>query len=787
MSLSQSFTFKIIHDTFLKVSTASSSSLIGTQKVAVKAGETVEIKSYELSEGHFRVQLANAIAPVGETGYFYEKHIELIPNLVNCTFNSGNSSEPPPGFGLLTTLETTKIKAKPEDSSQLSDREQAELQAGQTFLITGHACLSSHFLVSLSEEIPGFGSRGYLYHPHVSLKKDGKAIDYDPNAITLTILQTNPFKKQPIDSSKLPPEELYSLKSGEIYGVASYAMEAGHLKISLTENLPQFGNTGYLFPDFVQLNQGSTAISTGFGLTYQGPTEVLVKKPVILKGTYEPQKIANVSVSAEDKFSLPVQLNPSAGTWQVNLNNGFSGAGARWLRLKGTDANGQLIGSDVINITVTTDPATVGEVLTLTIQQDTFFKVSPVDSASLNTQQKVVIKAGMTVKVSRYGLLDGHLKVTLDSPIQPIGEFGYFYEGHVQLSKGSKVFNFNIEDVQISGTPAQMLVTKTTLIKAQPVDSANLSSAQKAELLLGKTLGITGYACTSGHFRVTLSESIPGFGNVGYVYWQHVQIKNRDQVVSYDADALTATIRETTVFKKQPVDAARLSATDKVTLPLGRVYGVASYAIESGHLKASLTEEFPSFGNTGYLFPGHLLMQRGGRTFDPVPNQIELNVPYFSQRDNPRYYWSTCNVTSIAMVFHYYGIRSKRGGQLEDELLQWCFNYAGVGSQTDHSVLSAMVRAYGVKHRFSTTSNWSDVKNELINRRPVVIAGYFTATGHIITIIGYNRQGYIVQDPWGDALTGYSHTEGRRLMYPYSYMDRVCGPDGNVWIHSIQK
>ncbi len=207
MSLGQSFTLKILHDTFLKVSTASSSSLTATQKVAVKAGETVEIKSYELNAGHFRVQLAQAISPVGETGYFYEKHIELIPNLVNCTFNSSNSVEPPPGFGLLTILETTKIKAKPEDSSQLSDREQAELQAGQTFLITGHACVSSHFLVSLSEEIPGFGNRGYLYHPHVSLKKDGLAIDYDPNAITLTILQNNPFKKQPIDSSQLPPED----------------------------------------------------------------------------------------------------------------------------------------------------------------------------------------------------------------------------------------------------------------------------------------------------------------------------------------------------------------------------------------------------------------------------------------------------------------------------------------------------------------------------------------------------------------------------------------------------
>ena len=98
-----------------------------------------------------------------------------------------------------------------------------------------------------------------------------------------------------------------------------------------------------------------------------------------------------------------------------------------------------------------------------------------------------------------------------------------------------------------------------------------------------------------------------------------------------------------------------------------------------------------------------------------------------------------------------------------------------------------MPRSEYVKTSFSTTRQWSEIKNELNNRRPVVIAGDFTATGHIVTAIGYTYSGYIVNDPWGNALTGYSSTEGSRLIYPYEYMDRVAGPNGGVWAHLIGK
>jgi len=785
MTTGQTFNLKILQDTVFKVFSASSSTLNDQQKVRVVAGKTFSVRTYQSSLSHFQVELVDPISPVGTVGYFYEPHVQITPVESPIAGTIDDVSDPPPGFGLLWIAQTTKMKTSPEDSRNLEAHQQIELPPGKAFLILGYACVAGHFRVTLNEPLENFGRMGYLYHLHVQIKKDGRLIPYDSNSLNVKLLRTTLIKKQPIDSSQLKPEETYTLGVGMIYGVSSYKMESGHLKVSLTENLPQFGNTGYLYPDFVELNRGNTVVNAAPNLNYTGPTAVVAKKSTTLTGTYDPRTMAKVEVIAEDKYPLRVELNPTAKTWAVPLANGFSSPGARWLRLRARDRNGQVVDSQIINITVSPEGAT-GQSLVLKVTRDTWFKISPVDSSTLNNQQKVIVKAGQNFAVNQYGLVDGHLRVTLDPPISPIGDFGYFYEGHVQIIKGDQVLKFELEDIpEIPGT-AQMLVTTTTFIKAKPEDSSNLSSSQKTQLKLGQNFNLTGYASIAGHFRVTLTDSITGFGKVGYIYWQHVQIQKDGQAVTYDPDALTITIRETTALKKQPVSASSLSANEKVTLPLGRVYGVASYLIESNHVKVSLTEEFANFGNTGYLYPGHITMRRGSKIFDPLPKQIELNVPYFSQRDNPRFYWSTCNVTSIAMVFYYYGERSRWGGQLEDELLQWCFNRYGEGCQTDHSVLSEMIRAYGYKHSFSTTRRWSEVDNELINGRPVVIAGDFTATGHIVTLIGYNSQGYIANDPWGDALTGYSYTEGRRLLYHYGYMDRVCGPDGNVWAHFIE-
>jgi len=455
--------------------------------------------------------------------------------------------------------------------------------------------------------------------------------------------------------------------------------------------------------------------------------------------------------------------------------------------LRGIDRAGKTVGDQVINLSVSTDPLTVGQALTLKILQDTFFKISPTDSSRLNAQQKVLVSAGKTFNVSRYGYTDAHLKVELEQAIAPIGTFGYIYEPHAQLSKGTQVLVFDLDDVPTTPLSAQLLVTTTTLIKASTADSSALTANQKADLLQGQTFQITGYACINGHFRVTLAQPLPGFGDTGYIYWQHIQIKKANQIIHFEPDALTVTALKPTIFKKRPVDSALLKDAEKFNFPAGTFYGVSGYALEAGHIKVTVTEELPNFGNTGYVYPSFIQMRRGSKVFNPFPPQVEANVPYFSQRDNPRLAGATCNVTAIAMVFYYYGIRSKSARPLEDELLQWCLNKGGSDAQTDNNILSQMIKAYGFQTSFSTTRTWAEIKSELANRRPVVIGGDFTASGHIICVIGYTPQGYIVNDPWGDALTGYSDFEGRKLLYPYSYMDRVAGPDGKIWAHLISR
>jgi uncharacterized protein YvpB len=528
-----------------------------------------------------------------------------------------------------------------------------------------------------------------------------------------------------------------------------------------------------------------TPLGTTTPPNYVGPREVLVNKPIALKGSYDAAKVSKITLAAEDKFPIGVTL--TAGTWQASLPKGFSSAGSRWLRLKGMDQAGKEVTNQVFYITVSNNPLTVGQALVLKVTNDTFFKASPIDSSKLNTQQKILVKAGQTFQVARYGFLDGHLKVDLVAPIAPVGNFGFFYENHVQLSKGTQVLRFSLDDVPTTPISAQMLVTATTTMKAKLADSAMLAANMKTDLILGQTLQIIGYACSGGHWRVTLAKPIPNFGNIGYVYNQHVRLVRGSKEIPYDSKAITIKALSNTIFKKRPIDSSQLPPNERYNFSVNQFYGVSSYAVDEGHIKVSLTEELPNFGNTGYVSPNFVQMMRGGRPLNPLPPQVELNVPYFSQRDNPRYYWATCNVTAIAMVMYYYGIRSKDGGQLEDELLQWCFNKAGEGSQTDNAVLSQLIQAYGFKTSFSTTRRWQDIKDELINGRPVVVGGLFTHGGHIVTFIGLTGQGYLVNDPWGDALSGYSDTEGRKVLYPYSYCDEVAGPDGGVWAHFIAK
>ncbi|TAE01338.1 MAG: peptidoglycan-binding protein, partial [Oscillatoriales cyanobacterium] len=457
----------VLQNTKFKAGTIASASLNDQQKADTIAGQTYLLADYELDDRHLRVELNNPISPVGKSGYFYEEHVLLTKGAKVLRFDRTDLLTPPPGMQLLWVVKKSKLKLSPADSATLAPNQKIDLSQGETFNILGYACVENHFRVTFDRAIPNFGNSGFLYSQHVQILQDGRGIPFDKNAVTMTVVKTTAFKKRPVDSATLQPPEKITLPAGIIYGISGFSIEQGHIKVSLTENLPPFGNTGFIFPDFVQFARGGKSFNPAPNLTYQGPTEVLLNQTIALSGTFDKQEAVKVEVIAEDKLPLKVTLNQTA--------------------------------SQIIYITVSSDPLTVGKDLTLKIVSDTLFKVAPVDSSRLDNQQKILVKAGQTLAVSKYGFIDGHLKVVLDAAIIPIGTFGYFYESDVQLAKGTKILKFDLADVPNTNISAQLLVTQTTQIKGAPQDSPKLPANQVADLILGSTYAITGYACISGH------------------------------------------------------------------------------------------------------------------------------------------------------------------------------------------------------------------------------------------------------------------------------------------------
>jgi hypothetical protein len=143
------------------------------------------------------------------------------------------------------------------------------------------------------------------------------------------------------------------------------------------------------------------------------------------------------------------------------------------------------------------------------------------------------------------------------------------------------------------------------------------------------------------------------------------------------------------------------------------------------------------------------------------------------------------------MCLNYLGLPSPSGWQLEDEFYQCCEdNDLSRHSPVD---LAKLIAHYGYKDNFQSRAKWDDVKQWLNNGNPVIVHGWFTDFGHIMPIIGYNDDGWIVNDPngkWLEARGEYdTNASGAGRTYSYGAMEAVCGPDagGELWIHFVSK
>jgi hypothetical protein len=63
-----------------------------------------------------------------------------------------------------------------------------------------------------------------------------------------------------------------------------------------------------------------------------------------------------------------------------------------------------------------------------------------------------------------------------------------------------------------------------------------------------------------------------------------------------------------------------------------------------------------------------------------------------------------------------------------------------------------------------------EVKKLIDQNKPVIASGNFP-NGHIIAIVGYDNEGWIVHDPYGNANTRFKDTNGRYVHYKYGKYD----------------
>lgn len=170
---------------------------------------------------------------------------------------------------------------------------------------------------------------------------------------------------------------------------------------------------------------------------------------------------------------------------------------------------------------------------------------------------------------------------------------------------------------------------------------------------------------------------------------------------------------------------------------------------------------------------------------------VLLKVPCHSQLNNKYNPSGSCNVTSIAMTLRYYGIKATKERQLEDELYV-AMEAQGLSRHEPYD-LKEIAEQYGVYDDLTTTGSLQDIKDALDSGYPCVLHGYFTRFGHIITVIGYNDQGFIVNDPYGEWHSwGYdTNASGCGLVYSYDLIARTCSPESignpkNIYLHRIQ-
>ncbi|WNZ47532.1 C39 family peptidase [Leptolyngbya boryana CZ1] len=246
------------------------------------------------------------------------------------------------------------------------------------------------------------------------------------------------------------------------------------------------------------------------------------------------------------------------------------------------------------------------------------------------------------------------------------------------------------------------------------------------------------------------------------------------------------------VLKQQPIDSSKLPADQKQSIAAETVLEISSFTVVADHLKVTFADRSFQGQKTWMIFQRHAVILKDGKV--NFPQATRLAVPYLDQLDNSDNPYGTCNVTSLAMVLSYFRVPPRNPSiRFPDELDRYCTEKNL--DRHEPATIAQVAEDYGCHDRFTQTASFEQVKEWLAQGNPAIVHGYFTPSGHIICIIGYNEKGFIVNDPYGELmfdpnpeLSHYDiYTTGAGLTYSYNLIYQTCCTDHQFWVHFISK
>jgi hypothetical protein len=265
--------------TLFKLRPEPADTLQPNEQTAIAAGSTYPLHSYAYADingpfnGHIKFALKDRTISGFNTWFVPSMHaqVEFDGEIV---YPLEDQESTP----VLWINRDTVLKRRPLDSSLLGESERVSARRGRSYSLHSYAFSDSQgnfnqhikFALRNREDFINGLSTWFVFTPHAFVVFDGDVVypREDPNAFILRVTQNTVFKRRPLQSTQLSPNEQVAASQGTQLILASYAFADaqgsfnGHIRFTLKyvkDDIAGF-NTWYVFQGHAQVTQAGRVV-----------------------------------------------------------------------------------------------------------------------------------------------------------------------------------------------------------------------------------------------------------------------------------------------------------------------------------------------------------------------------------------------------------------------------------------------------------------------------------------------------------------------------------------------